>query len=86
MFYATYKLPVLSDICEFATKRERDDWVNFRDHVSKALKITPENAIFEREAISEEYFKRAMKDFKPRTVMDTIVPGQKWYLLSLETI
>lgn len=52
MYYATFSGIGESDIAAFKTKRDRDDWVDFKDEVSIVAGTTVENCVFKRTAIS----------------------------------
>lgn len=52
-FYATYK-EAHEALIMFKTKKERDDWVDFKDEVSLALGRTAEDATFQRVAVSNK--------------------------------
>ncbi len=51
-YFATFELPCTSDIIAFSTAAERDDWVNFRDHLSVSSGTTAVNAFFDRKALT----------------------------------
>lgn len=52
-FYATYK-EAHEALIMFKTRKERDDWVDFKDEVSLALGRTAEDATFQRVAVSNK--------------------------------
>lgn len=52
-FFAKFK-ENNNEIIIFKTQEERDDWVNFKDDFSKDMGTKPENAVFQRMAITNE--------------------------------
>lgn len=84
MFYATYKGIGNSDVAEFMTEQERNDWVNFTDEYSKVFGITKENATFERKSLTDKKTIAKIIDNKNiKKVVDVYNPNQNWYLRSL---
>lgn len=84
MFYATYKGIGKSDIAEFQTEKERDDWVNFNDELSKVCKVTKKNCFFERTKLTDENIIKKIVNNNLIQEYDTYNPNQKWYLLSIK--
>lgn len=83
-YYATFKGIKNSDISEFKTEQERDDWVNFRDPFSIYVGNTPENCIFERMELNDEStIDSVVKNKNIPTVQDESLPEVKWYLRSI---
>lgn len=81
-YYAKFKLKV-SDIAEFKTKQERDEWVNFKDKWSVDLEITPENCTFEREALPDNTKIEDLIEPTTKRVIDEDSPNIVWYLRSV---
>ena len=46
MFYAKFREIENSDIAEFQTEQERDEWVNFQDEFSRDFGTTLDNCVF----------------------------------------
>ena len=83
-YYATFKGINHSDIAEFDTKRDRDNWVNFKDPFSISVGNTPEDCIYERMALDDpRIINKVIKNRNIHTVQDEFVPGAKWYLRSV---
>lgn len=85
MYYATYKGIGESDVTAFETQEERDKWVNFQDQFSVDFHTTPENCVFEREALTDESIINAViTDETIPKVEDQYNPNQIWYLRSVK--
>ena len=81
-FYAKFKGTFSNEIEVFNTKRERDDWVNFRDGLSRDLGETKENCIFERQTLSKLYAERKIRKALHKVLVnDEFNKNHKWYLL-----
>lgn len=79
MYYATYEGIGDSDIAAFRDKRERDDWVNFKDPYSKALGMTSDNCTFKRIPL-----KRVKAEKRIKTMLhikDEFNINQEWYVI-----
>lgn len=84
MYYATFKGIGKSDIAEFKTKQDRDNWVNFKDSYSLAFGTTKENATFQRyELTDEKELSKVVNDKNIERVVDTYNPNQWWILRSI---
>lgn len=83
MFYAKFKGIENSDVAEFRTEKERDEWVNFQDEFSRDFDTTVDNCIFEREKLTnEDEIKSVVENKNIPTAQDEILPYIKWYLRS----
>lgn len=83
MFYAKFKGIENSDVAEFRTEKERDEWVNFQDEFSRDFDTTVDNCIFEREKLTNENeIKSVVENKNIPTAQDEILPYIKWYLRS----
>ena len=85
MYYATFKGIGESDIVEFKTAKERDDWVNFRDETSRILGITPNNCTFEREVLNDKnIIDEVTHDPSIQHYTDIYDKNQVWYIRSVQ--
>lgn len=83
MFYARFKGIENSDVAEFATRQERDEWVNFQDEFSRDFGTTSDNCVFEREKLTDEKEIKSVTDDKNiPTAQDEILHYIKWYIRS----
>lgn len=83
MFYAKFKGIENSDVAEFRTKQERDEWVNFQDEFSRDFGTTLDNCVFEREILTDiKEIKSVIENTNILTERDEILPYIKWYLRS----
>ena len=82
MFYATFSGIGESDIAEFRTEWERDDWVNFRDKHSLSVGYTKEAAVFGRKKLSKDTARRKIR-YRP-SEEDWCRPGVMWYIYNPE--
>lgn len=82
MFYATFSGIGESDIAEFKTERERDDWVNFQDGHSLSVGYTKEAAVFGRKKLSKDTARRKIR-YRP-SEEDWCRPGVMWYIYNPE--
>lgn len=84
MYYATYKGVGVSDVAEFLTEQERDNWVSFKDGFSRLCDITSDNTFFEREVLTDEAeIHKVINDKNIKVVRDDYDTSVKWYLRSL---
>jgi hypothetical protein len=83
MFYAKFREIENSDIAEFQTEQERDEWVNFQDEFSRDFGTTLDNCVFEREKLTDEKeIKSVIEDKNILTAQDEILHYIKWYIRS----
>lgn len=81
MFYATFK-DIETEIAEFETEKERDNWVNFQDPVSLILNTTPENAPFERVVYdNQKTISLLHNDLLFKKVKDILDESITWYTM-----
>lgn len=84
MFYAKFKGIENSDVAEFQTEQERDEWVNFQDEFSRDFNTTSDNCVFEREKLTdEEVIHSVVNNVNIQITQDEFLPYIKWYLRSL---
>ncbi len=84
MYYATYKGIGISDIAEFETEQERDNWVNFEDSFSLGFGTTKENATFDRQTLANKNeISKVVNNKNIKKIADTYNPKQWWYLRSV---
>lgn len=81
LYYATYKGIGESEIVEFLTEQERDDWVEFKDELSRSLNITKQNCTFDRKSLSPNHARRLIKKAL-HTENDDYNDRVKWYFLN----
>ena len=85
MYYATYKGIGNSDIAEFKTAEERDNWVNFKDEASIVCGTTPDNCTFQREVFDDEkVIDEITHDPSIIHNIDIFNESQVWYLRSVQ--
>jgi hypothetical protein len=83
MFYAKFREIENSDIAEFQTEQERDEWVNFQDEFSRDFGTTLDNCVFKREKlIDEKEIKSVIENKSIPTAQDEILHYIKWYIRS----
>jgi hypothetical protein len=83
MFYAKFKGIENSDVAEFQTEQQRDEWVNFQDEFSRDFDTTVDNCVFGREKLTnEDEIKSVVENKNIPTAQDEILPYIKWYLRS----
>lgn len=83
MFYGIFVEIENSDVAEFNTEQERDEWVNFQDEFSRDFGTTLENCVFERAAlIDQKIIDSVVNNPHIQTAQDEILPYIKWYLRS----
>lgn len=83
MFYAKFREIENSDVAEFQTEQQRDEWVNFQDEFSRDFDTTVDNCVFGREKLTnEDEIKSVVENKNIPTVQDEILPYIKWYLRS----
>lgn len=82
MFYAKFRGIKNSDIAEFKTEQERDEWVNFQDEFSRDFGTTLDNCVFEREKLTNENeIKNIILSKNVLTEPDEFLPYITWYVL-----
>lgn len=79
MYYATFKNIGETDITAFKTEQERDNWVNFKDPFSEALKVNAENCTFERTAMTTEEAEQKIDTMLHKK--DDFNTDQDWYII-----
>lgn len=83
MFYAKFKGIENSDVAEFQTEQERDEWVNFQDEFSCDFGTTLDNCVFKRDKLTnEKEIKSVIDDKNIPTAQDEILHYIKWYIRS----
>lgn len=81
MFYAKFRRIKNSDVAEFQTEQQRDEWVNFQDEFSRDFDTTVDNCVFGREKLTNENeIKSVVENKNIPTAQDEILPYIKWYL------
>ena len=80
MFYAFFGEIGLTEITAFKTKRERDDWVDYKDEFSKALKISKSNSTFKRCSVEAEVAEEAISSRRMLPQPDGVNEEQVWYV------
>ncbi len=83
MFYAKFRGIKNSDVAEFQTKQERDEWVNFQDEFSRDFGTTHDNCVFEREKLTDKNeIRSVIEDKNIPAAQDEILFYIKWYIRS----
>lgn len=84
MFYGIFVGIENSDVAEFSTEQERDEWVNFQDEFSRDFGTTLENCVFERAALTDQkIIDSVVNNPHIQAAQDEILPYIKWYLRSI---
>lgn len=84
MYYASYKGIGNTDIAEFVSEYDRNNWVNFKDEFSLFFGVTKENSTFERQILTNKReIAKAINNKKIKKIADTYNPNQWWFLRSI---
>jgi hypothetical protein len=82
MFYAKFRGIENSDVAEFQTEQQRDEWVNFQDEFSRDFDTTVDNCVFGREKLTNENeIKNIILSKNVLTEPDEFLHYITWYVL-----